>query len=101
MQNRGAVLGALSTTNEEFQTPLELQESLGLHSSVPVSPYVRRQTRLVDYAQGLQSIPIPSQLNVNEAAALYELWQKDKALNDRAFGCPDLAKNELTKMCSS
>lgn len=86
-QKRGAVLGALSTTNTAFQPPLELKESLGLHSSIPASPYVRRQAELVDYAKGLQSIAIPAQLKVNEAASLYDLWQQDKALNDRAFPC--------------
>ncbi|KAI0698355.1 mitochondrial ribosomal death-associated protein 3-domain-containing protein [Cytidiella melzeri] len=78
----GAVLGALTTSNSEFKAPLELQEALGLTPDVPAGPYVRRKPELVEYAKGLQNIALPSQMNVNEAAALYELWGKDKVLNE-------------------
>lgn len=66
-----------------FQTPLELKEALGLHDNVPAGPYARRQAELIDYAKGLQNIAIPAQLKVSEAASLYEVWHKDRALNER------------------
>ncbi|KAI0085775.1 mitochondrial ribosomal death-associated protein 3-domain-containing protein [Irpex rosettiformis] len=78
----GAVLGALTTANSEFRVPLELQEALGLTPDVPSGPYIRRKPELVEYAKGLQNIALPSQMSIAEAAALYELWGKEKVLND-------------------
>ncbi|KAI0339407.1 hypothetical protein BDW22DRAFT_1409048 [Trametopsis cervina] len=78
----GAVLGALTSSNSEFKPPLELQEALGLTPDVPAGPYVRRRAEQVAYAKGLKNIALPSQMDINEAAALYELWGKDKVLND-------------------
>ena len=37
----------------------------------------------MEYAKGLKNIPVPAQLQVNEAASIYEVWQKDNALYSR------------------
>jgi len=81
---RGAVLGAISTSHTTFQTPIELKESLSL-SCGPISPYVERSPELVAYARGLTRISVPENLNVKEAASLFDVWMKDKAL----FGTAD------------
>ncbi|KAI0831871.1 mitochondrial ribosomal death-associated protein 3-domain-containing protein [Trametes gibbosa] len=78
---RGAVLGALSTQNTTYRTPLELIESLGLQPTMPANPYVRREAELVEYAKGLKSFPVPERLTVDEAASLFDLWQQKKALH--------------------
>ena len=59
---------------------LELREALSIPSDRPSGPYVRRKPEIVEYAKGLQNIPVPAQLQVNEAASIYEVWMKDKAL---------------------
>ncbi|KAH9849892.1 mitochondrial ribosomal death-associated protein 3-domain-containing protein [Lenzites betulinus] len=78
---RGAVLGALSTQNTTYRTPLELVESLGLEPSISANPYVHREAELVEYAKGLKNFPVPEQLTVDEAASLFDLWQQKKALH--------------------
>lgn len=74
----------MSNSSSDFKAPPELREALGLTPDAPSGPYARRNADLVAYAQGLQSIPLPSQMSVSEAAALYELWGKEKILNDGA-----------------
>ena len=83
LQKRGAVLGALSGSDTRFRLPLELSEALGLPFDGPSGPYVRRKPELVEYSKGLTNIPVPAQLQVNEAASLFEVWMKDKALFSR------------------
>ena len=81
LQARGAVLGALSSQNTTFRAPLELREALGLQPDGPANPYVRRQPELVEYAKGLQSLPVPEELTVDEAGSIFDVWQKVKALH--------------------
>ncbi|EKM50203.1 uncharacterized protein PHACADRAFT_264802 [Phanerochaete carnosa HHB-10118-sp] len=78
---RGAVVGAVSTTHTRFQTPVELREALGIPHDRPVNPYLRREPELVEYSKGLQNITVPSQFQVAEAAALFEIWAMDNALH--------------------
>ncbi|CDO72071.1 hypothetical protein BN946_scf184962.g14 [Trametes cinnabarina] len=78
---RGAFLGALSMQDTKFRAPLELIEALGLEPLGPSNPYVPRQPELVEYANGLKNFPVPEQLTVDEAASIYDLWQKTKALH--------------------
>jgi small subunit ribosomal protein S29 len=35
---------------------------------------------LKGYTKGLQAVQVPDQLSVPEAAALFEVWMKDRAL---------------------
>jgi len=79
-QARGAVLGALSAANTTFSAPIELQDSLKL-SDGTASPYVKRSPELISYAEGLTNIPVPESLGVLEAAALFDIWTKDKAIS--------------------
>ena len=37
----------------------------------------------MEYSKGLRNVPVPAQLEVNEAASIYEVWQKDNALYSR------------------
>lgn len=62
-----------------YRTPLELEEALDL-SPGPNSPYLKRSPELVGYAQGLTKVPVPEQLNLKEAASLFDVWMKDRAL---------------------
>ena len=80
IQARGAVLGALSSTNTTFSAPIELEESLRLNGGT-AGPYVKRSRELVSYAEGLTNIPVPESLGVPEAAALFDIWTKDKAIS--------------------
>lgn len=80
IQARGAVLGALSTTNVEFQLPLELAEALGI---APVSyngSYVKRSSTMQAYTEGLERVAVPDALTVQEAMEVFDLWSKDDAI---------------------
>ncbi|KAF9650118.1 hypothetical protein BDM02DRAFT_3155015 [Thelephora ganbajun] len=77
---RGAVLGALSTANTTFSVPVELQESLKLNHGT-TSPYIKRSQELISYAEGLTNVPVPETLGVPEAASLFDVWMKDKAIS--------------------
>jgi len=85
----GAVYGATSTSHTYFKMPLELSEALGVPFEGPSGPYEKRQPELVEYAKGLRNFPVPAQLQVKEASALFEVWAKDRALhsvpNDELF----------------
>ncbi|KAH9921716.1 mitochondrial ribosomal death-associated protein 3-domain-containing protein [Epithele typhae] len=78
---RGAVLGAISTTDARFATPIEISDALGTTHVGPSNPYVRRDPDLVGYAKGLVNLPVPDSLTVSEAASVYELWQKTKGIH--------------------
>lgn len=80
MQARGAVLGALSTANTTFSAPIELRESLKLSRGTAGS-YTKRTPELVSYAEGLTNIPVPESLRVSEAASLFDVWMKDRAIS--------------------
>ncbi|KAF8573593.1 hypothetical protein K439DRAFT_1665739 [Ramaria rubella] len=82
--SRGAFLGAFSSTNTHYITPLELREALGMPYDRPVGPYARRSAAKLAYTNGLRRFEVPPQLNVNEAAALFEVWSRDLALHTGA-----------------
>jgi len=77
---RGAVVGALSASNTTFNTPIELQESLKLDNGT-VGPYTKRSPVLMSYAEGLMKIPVPEALSEPEAASLFDVWMKDRAIS--------------------
>jgi len=74
----------MSTTT--FGAPIELKESLKLGHGT-ASPYIKRSRELVSYAEGLTNIPVPESLAVPEAASVFEVWMKDKAIS-RGAGLP-------------
>ncbi|KAF9070753.1 mitochondrial ribosomal death-associated protein 3-domain-containing protein [Rhodocollybia butyracea] len=86
---RGAVLGALTTTDPKFPVTQELKEVLELPIGKPRSAYGRRSRVLEEYAEGCMNLPVPEQFSVKEAAAVFEMWMKDQALtapaNDEVF----------------
>ncbi|KAI0796114.1 mitochondrial ribosomal death-associated protein 3-domain-containing protein [Abortiporus biennis] len=85
---RGAVFGALSGSTHVFRLTVELGNELAKVSEKTTDPYVRQVPELVEYAKGLQNLPVP-QLSLNEAASIFEIWAKDRALyssaNDELF----------------
>lgn len=76
---RGAILGALSAASTTFSAPVELRESLEL-SDGTATPYTKRSQVLASYAKGLTKVPVPESLAVPEAASLFDVWMKDKAI---------------------
>lgn len=79
-QARGAVLGALSTTNAEFRLPLELAEALSISPVSYGGPYVKRCPTLQTYTTGLERMAVPDALTVQEAMEVFDLWSKDDAM---------------------
>ncbi|KAF8141850.1 mitochondrial ribosomal death-associated protein 3-domain-containing protein [Boletus edulis] len=77
---RGAVLGALSTTNVEFRLPLELAEALGVPPVSYDGPYIKRSSTLQTYSKGLERVIVPDALTVQEAMEVFDLWSKDNAM---------------------
>jgi small subunit ribosomal protein S29 len=77
---RGAVLGAVSTTNVEFRLPLELAEALGIPPVSDGGPYVKRSSTLQTYTKGLERVVVPDALTVQEAMEVFDLWSKDNAI---------------------
>lgn len=82
---RGAVLGALTTTDTKFPVTPELREVLELPAGRPRSAYGKRSRVLEEYADGLLNLPVPEQFSVKEAAAVFETWMKDHALSAREY----------------
>lgn len=74
-------------SNHAFPIPLELRETLDLPHPVPNSPYFKRSRITQDYAKGLQKLEVPAQLSVNEAAGMFEVWKKDRALHSGMLCC--------------
>ncbi|KAH7910195.1 mitochondrial ribosomal death-associated protein 3-domain-containing protein [Hygrophoropsis aurantiaca] len=85
---RGAVLGALSTSDTTFKVPLELREALNIPSDRPAGPYIKRSAELLEYTKGLQRLVVPDNLSIDEAASVFDVWMKDKAV-------PSTANDEL------
>ncbi|KAG1891671.1 mitochondrial ribosomal death-associated protein 3-domain-containing protein [Suillus fuscotomentosus] len=88
-ENLGTYLGAFSLSNTTFPLPVEFLEALSLGYDRPYGPYVKRQPELVDHAHGLKRLAVPASLSVPEAASVFELWMKDRAVpskpNDELF----------------
>lgn len=80
MQARGAVLGALSMSTTTFGAPIELKESLKLGHET-ASPYIKRSRELASYAEGLTNIAVPESFAVPEAASVFDVWMKDRAIS--------------------
>ena len=61
----------------------ELYEALNLdltHGKRP-DAYSKRSEVLQHYSQGLQAFPTPSRLDIQEAAGIFDVWIKDRALH--------------------
>ncbi|KAI5124226.1 hypothetical protein M0805_005076 [Coniferiporia weirii] len=79
---RGAVVGALSSSLTQYPLGPELQKELVRDH--PVDPYTKMVPGMVEYAQGLKPLRVPEKLEYDEAAALFEIWVKDRALHSAA-----------------
>lgn len=80
------MFGAISSQHVDFLLPLELREALNIPHDRPSGPYVKRSAELVEYAKGLQALPVPERLSVDEAASMFEIWMKDNALHSSMSG---------------
>jgi hypothetical protein len=101
LQAQGAVLGAITYSDPIYPLPLELRDALELPYDHPPSPYDKRSRTLIEYTKGLRALPVPERLSVKEAAALFEVWMKDKALVAcESCACDLLAGGLLNKMNS-
>ncbi|KAH7335262.1 mitochondrial ribosomal death-associated protein 3-domain-containing protein [Rhizoctonia solani] len=80
----GAVVGALSSTDPRFLAPLPLKEALGMVQPGSVSPYDRRNKDVAFYASGIKSLPVPSKMQLGEAASMFDVWVKNNALHTPA-----------------
>ncbi|KAJ1306829.1 hypothetical protein OPQ81_007814 [Rhizoctonia solani] len=79
--NSGAVVGAISTTDPRFLAPLPLKEALGIVQPGTMSPYERRNKDIVFYASGIKGLPVPSKMQLGEAASMFDVWVKNNVLH--------------------
>ncbi|ETW79159.1 hypothetical protein HETIRDRAFT_36236 [Heterobasidion irregulare TC 32-1] len=81
---RGAVLGALSSTNTAFKLNAQLGHALKLQPWKKPSPYLKIPPEILRYTKGIERLRVPDRLQVNEAASIFEVWSKTKALHTHA-----------------
>ncbi|KZV72466.1 hypothetical protein PENSPDRAFT_750913 [Peniophora sp. CONT] len=81
---RGAVVGALSSTNRAYSLSPELRQALNVQPELGASPFTKVAPELTAYTQGIKTIEIPSRLQVEEAASLFDIWTKNTTLHTRA-----------------
>ena len=82
---RGAVVGALSLSDKTYGLSQELRHALGLQPSLRPSPYLKVSPEIATFTRGIQIVKVPEKLNVNEAASLFEVWNKNKSFHTREF----------------
>ncbi|KAF8507950.1 mitochondrial ribosomal death-associated protein 3-domain-containing protein [Hysterangium stoloniferum] len=80
---KGAVLGAVSSTNTNYLLPLVLREALGLPHDRSTGPYAKRSPALYPYLKDLRLFDVPPQLSISEASAMFKLWSTNLALHTR------------------
>ncbi|KAL5492220.1 hypothetical protein ACEPAI_3667 [Sanghuangporus weigelae] len=79
--NRGAVLGAISSTITQYPLGPELKQALSLGEHL--NPYTKLRKGLLEYTQGLEPLHVPDKLEYDEAVAMFEIWKKDRALHSK------------------
>jgi small subunit ribosomal protein S29 len=82
---RGAVVGALSLSDKTYGLSQELRHALGLQPWLRPSPYPKVAPEITAFTKGIQLVNVPERLNVNEAASLFEVWNKNKSFHTRKF----------------
>jgi len=86
---RGAFIGALSLSDKTYSLSQELRYALGLQPWLQPSPYAKVAPEITSFTRGIQIVKVPEKLNVNEAASLFEVWNKNKSFhtpaNDELF----------------
>ena len=82
-QARGAVVGALSLSDKTYGLSQELRHALGLQPWLQPSPYLKVAPEITTFTRGIQILKVPEKLSVNEAASLFEVWNKNKSFHTR------------------
>ncbi|KAH9975748.1 mitochondrial ribosomal death-associated protein 3-domain-containing protein [Lactifluus volemus] len=81
---RGAVVGALSLSDKTYSLSPELRYALHLQSWLQPSPYLKVAPEITTFTRGIQILKVPEKLSVNEAASLFEVWNKNRTLHTSA-----------------
>lgn len=79
---RGAFVGTPTMSDTQFPLPNELRQALQVDSR-PLNAYTKLSPEVLEYTEGLQTVPVPEKLTVAEAAAMFEVWGRDSALHSR------------------
>lgn len=76
------MLGALSLSQTNYPLSLELRDALELHDTdpYPISPFLKRNKDLLEYAQGLKKLEVPEKLTHEEATGIFEMWKGKNAV---------------------
>ncbi|KAI0032672.1 mitochondrial ribosomal death-associated protein 3-domain-containing protein [Vararia minispora EC-137] len=80
---RGAVVGALSTSNTTFNLSPQVRHALGIQPELGVDPFTTIAPEIRMYTKGIRAVEVPGQLGYNEAASMFEVWMKNKTLHTR------------------
>lgn len=83
---RGAVIGALSLSDKTYGLSPELRHALGLQPWLQPSPYLKIAPEISTFTRDIQTLKVPEKLNVNEAASLFGIWNKNKSFHTRKLG---------------
>ena len=78
-------MGAITASDPLFSIPSEFLDALGLPDHRPTGSKSKTSHIIKGYTDGLRPFIVPSELSISEAAALFEVWMKDKALNSCTF----------------
>ncbi|EIM86567.1 uncharacterized protein STEHIDRAFT_147130 [Stereum hirsutum FP-91666 SS1] len=78
---RGAFVGAISSTSNTYALTPEVRYALGFQQDLQPSPYIKVPEEVKIYTKGIKALDVPEKLSVSEAAALFEVWMKNKTLH--------------------
>lgn len=81
LQARGAFVGAISSTSNTYALTPEVRYALGFQQDLQPSPYIKVPEEVKVYTKGIKPLEVPEKLSVSEAAALFEVWMKNKTLH--------------------
>lgn len=75
-------MGALSLSQSNHPLPLELRDALQLQDldAYSVSPYLKRNKDMLAYTEGLQKLEVPTQLTLEEALGIFQIWKSRMAI---------------------
>ena len=74
---RGAVFGAICSTQSTNPIPTELRDALDLgdFDTRFITEYNKRNQAMLDYTNGLKKFEVPEKLTLEEAVGLFEIWK--------------------------
>jgi small subunit ribosomal protein S29 len=75
----------LSLSDKTYGLSQELRDALGLQPWLQPSPYLKIAPEITAFTNGIQLVNVPEKLNVNEAASLFDIWNKNKSFHTREF----------------